>query len=73
MTLAWLLNVFGLFLTTTGALLLFLYLLTSPKWADHWLTPDARVSYAKHRRLVTVAVGLIALWLVLEYLSIFMK
>lgn len=73
MTLTWLLNVLGLFLTTTGALLLFLYLWTSPKWADHWLTPDARVAYEKHRRLVTVAVGLLVLWLVLEYLSILMK
>jgi hypothetical protein len=73
MTYAWLLNTLGLFVTTTGALLLFLYLWTSPKFAEHWLTPDARIAYARHRRLVIVAVGMIALWLVLEYLTILLK
>jgi hypothetical protein len=73
MTLAWLLNFLGLLLTTIGALLLFLYLLTARKWANHWLTPDARVAYAKHNRLITVAVGLITLWLLLEYLAILIK
>lgn len=60
----------GLFLTTTGALLLFLYLWNSPRFADYWLTPDGKRAYAKHRRLVTVAVGIIGLWLVVQYLAI---
>jgi hypothetical protein len=40
MTAAWILNVTGLFLTTTGALLIFLYLWRSPRFAEVWLTPE---------------------------------
>lgn len=70
MTIGWAINVSGLFLTTVGTLLLFLYLWKSPRFADSWLTPDGKRAYMKHRRLVVIAVGLIALWLVLQYLAI---
>ena len=70
MNTAWLLNVIGLFVTTVGTLLLFLYLWKSPQFAEYWLTPDGKRAYAKHRRLVVIAVGLIALWLLLQYVAI---
>lgn len=70
MTLAWFLNTFGLYLTTVGALLIFLYLWKSPRFADHWLTEDGKRAYAKHRRLVIVGVALLAAWLVLQYLAL---
>lgn len=67
---AWILNIVGLFLTSVGTLLLFLYLWRSPQFADHWLTPDGKRAYLKHRRLLIVAVGLLAAWLVVQYLSV---
>ena len=70
---AWLLNIVGLFLMTAGTLLLFLYLWKSPQFAEYWLTPEGKRAYAKHRRLVAMAVGLIALWLVIEYLALILN
>ena len=70
MTTLWTINIVGLFLTTVGTLLLFLYLWKSPRFAEYWLTPEGKRAYAKHRRLVVAAVGLIALWLVFQYLAI---
>jgi len=70
MTLAWILNTAGLYVTTVGALLIFLYLWNSPRFADAWLTPDGKRAYAKHRRLVVAGVGLLSAWLVLQYLAL---
>ena len=70
MTTSWAIHLIGLFLTTVGTLLLFLYLWKSPRFADYWLTPDGKRAYAKHRSLVVAAVGLIAVWLVFQYLAI---
>ena len=70
MTHAWLFNTLGLWATTTGALLIFLYLWKSPRFADEWLSADGKRAYAKHRRLLVVGVGLLAAWLVMQYLSI---
>ena len=72
MNAAWALNVLGLFLTSVGTLLLLLYLLRSPKFADHWLTPEGKRAYSTHRRKVIVAVALLAGWLVLQYVSLLM-
>ena len=69
MTTAWVLKTVGLFATTVGALLVFLYLWKSPRFADAWLTPEGKRAYAKHRRLLVVSVGLLAAWLVVEYMA----
>jgi hypothetical protein len=66
----WILNLFGLFVTTAGALLIFLYLWRSPRFAKAWLTPEGQLAYANHRRLLILAVGLLAAWLLLQYLGI---
>lgn len=70
MNIAWLLNVVGLFLTTVGVLLVFLYLWRSPQFADHWLTIEGQRAYAKHRRLLIGAAGAIALWMVVQYVAL---
>ena len=70
MTVAWILNTVGLFATTVGALLIFLYLWKAPRFAEDWLSPEGKSAYAKHRRLLIVSVGLIAAWLLVQYLSV---
>ena len=70
MTTAWLLNIAGLFLVTVGALLMFLYLRNAPQFAPQLPTDEAKRAYAKHRRLSAIAMGLLASWLVLQYVSL---
>jgi len=69
----WILNIAGLFLTTTGALLIFLYLWRSPRFAEVWLTPQGQQAYAKHRRLLIFGVGLLAVWILIQYLNIILS
>jgi hypothetical protein len=69
MSASWLLNTIGLYATTVGALLIFLYLLKSPRFAEEWLSPEGKKAYAKHRRLLIIAMGLITVWLAIEYLA----
>jgi hypothetical protein len=70
MTTDWILNTVGLLATTIGALLIFLYLWKAPRFAEDWLSPDGKRAYEKHRRLLIVSVGLLAAWLVLQYLAV---
>ncbi|HUK06119.1 MAG TPA: hypothetical protein VLV90_13675 [Burkholderiales bacterium] len=34
--------------------------------ADAWQTPEGRLAYAQHQRRLTVGVGLLAAWLVVQ-------
>lgn len=70
MTFAWILNAGGLLVTTIGALLIFLYLWKSPRFAEDWLSPEGKLAYQKHQRLLTISVGLLAAWLLIQYLGI---
>jgi hypothetical protein len=70
MTATWTLNLVGLFFTTVGALLIFLYLWRSPRFAEEWLSIEGKRAYAKHRRLLIVGAGLLAAWLVIQYLAV---
>ena len=70
MTSAWLLNEVGLLATTVGALLIFMYLLSPPRFADGLQTSEAKRAYAKHQRLLTTSVGLLSLWLVMQDLAV---
>jgi len=70
MTLSWVLNAIGLFAVTTGALLMFLYLRNSPKFAAQLPTDEARRAYEKHQRLSIIAMGLLAAWLVIQYVGL---
>jgi hypothetical protein len=65
--LQWILSTLGLYVTTVGALLLFLYLYRSPQIVDQWAaSPQGRNEYARHRRRLIIGTGLLAAWLVLE-------
>ncbi len=70
MNVIWLLNTFGLYITTVGALLLFLYLWRSPRVADGWTSTQGKIEYARHRRRLLIGVALLATWLVLENLAV---
>jgi hypothetical protein len=73
MTMAWALNAIGLFLTSVGALLMFLHLRRTPPLAETASPADVRRAYQNDRRLMTIAVGLIAAWCVLQYLGVFLS
>jgi len=70
MSVAWALEMFALYVTTVGALLLFLYLWRSPRLAEAWSTAEGRLEYQKHRRRLVIGVGLLAVWLVVEDLAL---
>ncbi len=70
MTSAWLLGTTSLMATTVAALLLFLYLWKAPRLADAWQTPEGRVAYARHQRRLTLGVGLLAAWLVVQGVAV---
>jgi multisubunit Na+/H+ antiporter MnhB subunit len=63
----------GMFFTTTGALLIFLYLVETPKFAREWLSPEGQQAFARHRRLLLVGVGLLVAWIVLQYISLILS
>lgn len=70
MTTAWVLGSVSLLATTIGALLVFLYLCNTPASVDAWQSPESKVAYPKHRRMLLVSVGLLAGWLLIQYLAI---
>jgi len=70
MTTNWLLDAVGLYLTTVGALLIFLYIWRSPRFADEWLSNEGKRAYRRHQRLLVIAVGLLSAWLVMQYLGV---
>ena len=70
MTFSWLLGTASLLATTVAALLLFLYLWKAPRLADAWQSPEGRVAYAQHQRKVTISVGLLAAWLVVQGVAV---
>lgn len=66
----WVLNAAGLLATTIAALLIFLHLRSLPRTVEELQTPEGRRVYAKHQRLGMIAVGLLAAWLVIQYLAV---
>lgn len=65
----WVLNASGLFLTTVGVLLMYLYLRQAPRLAENAPANEIKRAYEKDRRLLMIAVGLIAAWCVVQYLG----
>ncbi len=70
MTSAWILGSVSLFATTVGALLIFLYLCNTPASAENWQSPEGKIAYPKYRRMLIVSVGLLAGWLLVQYLAV---
>jgi len=69
MTTAWVINAIGFYVTAVGALLTFLSLYRAPRFAEGSLTAEEKVAYAKYQRRVTLGVGLLAAWVVVQYLG----
>jgi hypothetical protein len=70
MTTSWVLNAGGLFAVTAGALLMFLYLRNAPKFTAQLASDEAKRAYEKHQRLSMIAMGLLAAWLVVQYVGL---
>ena len=70
MTTAWLMNAVGLFVTTVGALLTFLYLHEAPRFADKLVSPEAKRDFTRHQRSLSWVTGLLAAWLVIQCLAL---
>ena len=70
MTISWVLNAVGLFAVTAGALLMFLSFRRAPRFVAELQTEEAKRAYEKHRRLSIIAMGLIAAWLVIQYVGL---
>jgi hypothetical protein len=70
MTAAWVLNSVSLFATTVGALLIFLYLTQAPRVVGDGVPDEIKRSVEKHRRTLMIAVGLLAAWLLVQYLAV---
>lgn len=70
MTTAWVMNTASVLITTIAALLMFLYLWKAPRLADAWQTPEGRVAYAQHQKRLTLGVGLLAAWLLVQGVAI---
>ena len=70
MTTAWMLNALGLFVTTAGALLIFLYLSQAPRFADRLPAADDKDAYQRHHGRVMIGVGLLAAWLLVQDLAL---
>jgi hypothetical protein len=66
-------NIVGMFFTTTGALLIFLYLVETPKFAREWLSPEGQKAFARHRRLLVLGVGLLVAWIVMQYVALILS
>jgi hypothetical protein len=67
---AWMMNAVGLLATTIGALLIFLYVCKAPAAIENGLSPEVRPVYARHRKMLTISIGLLAAWLLVQYLAL---
>lgn len=67
---AWILNAISIFVTTAGALLMFLALRELPRFAENAGSSEGRSAFKKQQRLLTVGAGLLGAWLVLQCLAI---
>lgn len=70
MTTTWIFNAAGLFLTTTGVLLMYLHLRHAPRTSNDATVQEVRRVYERERRLLVIGVGLIAAWCVVQYLGV---
>lgn len=71
MSTAWVINAVGLFATTAGVLLIFLYLWNAPVVvADRQQASPEAQARLRHHNSVLMAVGLLAVWLVLQDLAV---
>jgi hypothetical protein len=63
-------NAIGLFVTTAGALLIFVFLRNAAQFAQNLDTPERKATNVRNLRLASIAVGLLAAWLVIQDLAV---
>jgi hypothetical protein len=66
----WMLNTIGLLATTIGALFVFLHLHRTTRSLVDAAPPEAVAALEKDRRLLTITVGLMAGWFVVQYVAV---
>jgi hypothetical protein len=66
----WILNTIGLLATTVGVLIVFLHLHRTSQMVSDSALPEVCRPLLKDRRLLTITVGLMAAWFVVQYLAI---
>ena len=69
-TTLWILNTVGLLATTVGVLIVFLHLHRTSRTVDTDLLPAVCQPLVKDRKMLTVTVGLMAAWFVVQYVAI---
>jgi hypothetical protein len=47
-----------------------LYLCNTPTSVEAWLSAEGKVAYPKYRRMLIISVGLLAAWLLVQYLAV---
>ena len=66
----WILNTVGFLATTIGVLIVFLHLHRTSRAVGEAPLPEVCQPLLKDRRLLTITVGLMAAWFVIQYLAI---
>jgi len=66
---AWILSTVSLLAITVGTLLIWLYLWMGRRVGEGGQSLESQRDYARHRRLLLVSVGLLAAWLLVQYLA----
>jgi hypothetical protein len=69
-TTLWILNTVGLLATTVGVLIVFLHLHRTSRAVDTALLPAVCQPFLKDRKMLTVTVGLMAAWFVVQYVAV---
>jgi hypothetical protein len=69
-TTLWILNTVGLLAVTVGVLIVFLHLHRTSRATDTASLPEACRPLLKDRKMLTLTVGLMAAWFVIQYVAI---
>ncbi len=70
MTTLWILNTVGLLAITIGVLVVFLHLHRTSQMVSGTPLPEVCQPLIRDRRMLTITVGLMAAWFVIQYIAI---
>jgi len=70
MTITWAVHALAFFVTTVGGLLTILHVQQGRRFADGMQVAGEKRAYEKHQAQTVIAVALLALWIVLQYLAL---
>jgi hypothetical protein len=69
-TTLWILNTVGLLATTVGVLIVFLHLHRTSRTVSATPLPESCQPLLRDRRMLTITVGLMAAWFVVQYVAV---